>query len=374
MTSVGRRPCAAVGRGRRCPGARRACAPRRAAAPPPRRPAELASTSRALPSARRTARAPGGVARRGEVDVAAVHRDDERRARARARSTASAAGHRVVGVHEVVGELAAQPAQRAGERRRRPRAPGPVAARARRGEERHVAHVEAVERDAPRLGGQGAQDAPGASRRRVARGGTGRCSTSTRTSAPASRAASAWRWAQTPSTGSCGARIELADDRHLHAVATAERARPRRGARTGRPARKARASASAASRGIAAAAAALRVADRRGVDDPDRPAVLAPRRRPSGRRVPSPSAGPRGRAAARRSCRGERRSRGRSPRRSSRARSRPACRRVTGQAACECRRCAGWASFRPVRSAAHRKASRKPRGSATSSSMTSSQS
>ena len=41
----------------------------------------------------------------------------------------------------------------------------------------------------------------------------GRCSTRTRTSAPASRAASAWRCAQTPSTGSCGARVELADDR-----------------------------------------------------------------------------------------------------------------------------------------------------------------
>ena len=38
--------------------------------------------------------------------------------------------------------------------------------------------------------------------RRAAREGTGRCSTSTRTSAPASRAASAWRCAQTPSTGS----------------------------------------------------------------------------------------------------------------------------------------------------------------------------
>ena len=69
-----------------------------------------------------------------------------------------------------------------------------------------------------------------------------------------------------------GARIELADDRHLHRWTASVRTSSRR--TYGRSARNARACACAASRGVAAARRPLRVADRRGVDDPDRPAVL----------------------------------------------------------------------------------------------------
>ncbi len=54
-------------------------------------------------------------------------------------------------VDEVGGEVAAQPAQRERQRRRRPRAPVRVRAPARRGEERHVGDVEAVELGAQRL-------------------------------------------------------------------------------------------------------------------------------------------------------------------------------------------------------------------------------
>src|SRR5437763_11443188 len=43
---------------------------------------------------------------------------------------------------------------------------------------------------------------PSSPRRRTESGGTGRRNASTRTSAPWSRAASAWRWAHTPWTGS----------------------------------------------------------------------------------------------------------------------------------------------------------------------------
>ena len=52
----------------------------------------------------------------------------------------------------------------------------------------------------------------------------------------------------------------------------------------------------------------------------------------------------------------------------------PARRRVTGQAACERSRCAGWAIRSSKRSAQKRNTSRKPAGSTTSSSITSSQS
>ena len=64
----------------------------------------------------------------------------------------------------------------------------------------------------------------------------------------------------------------------------------------------------------------------------------------------------------------------RSRRSSSRARRYPAGGASPSQAACECRRCAGWASVSAKRSQRNRKRSRKPRGSSTSSSTTSSQS
>ena len=64
----------------------------------------------------------------------------------------------------------------------------------------------------------------------------------------------------------------------------------------------------------------------------------------------------------------------RSRRTGSLARRRAGWRRVTAQAACERRRCAGWASVSSNRSARNRNVSRKPRGRRTSSSSTSSQS
>ena len=86
-----------------------------------------------------------------------------------------------------------------------PRLPSGVGALARRRDVGHVGDRQAVARLRARLA-QRARRARARPRRgplaSEARGGTRRCSTSTCTSAPASRAASAWRWAQMPSTGS----------------------------------------------------------------------------------------------------------------------------------------------------------------------------
>ena len=186
----------------------------------------------------------GRIVRRGEVDVAAVDRDHQRRALARAQHRVGRRD-RVVGVHQVVGELPAQPAQGGRQRRRRPGPPRPVAARARRGEEGHVAHVEAVELGAPRLGGQGAH---GARRVAQARGPRGNGPVQHEHAHVGAGVARRQRLAVGPDAEHrvvC-ARIELADDRHLHRWTASVRTSSRR--TYGRSARKARACASAASR------------------------------------------------------------------------------------------------------------------------------
>ena len=112
-------------------------------------PAELASTSRALASARVTAVVAAGAAD-DRQHVAAVDGDDERRAGPRAPHGVT--GRRgVVGVDEVEGEARAAVPQRQRKARRRPRAPAAVGARARRREERDVGDLDAVERGVQRL-------------------------------------------------------------------------------------------------------------------------------------------------------------------------------------------------------------------------------
>ena len=82
--------------------------------------------------------------------VAAVDGDHDRHAGPRAPHRV--AGRRgVVGVDEVEGEAAPQLPQRERQARRRPRAPAAVRARPRRRDERHVGHLDAVERGAERL-------------------------------------------------------------------------------------------------------------------------------------------------------------------------------------------------------------------------------
>ena len=181
--------------GDRCRGARRA----RRRRPSPRTPSAIPSL---LASTRRAAAKTGGTVgqrRDGVEDVAAVDRDDERLGDACA-ADGVAGRDGVVRVHEVE----RRGGQRAAQRRGGPAPPRPVGAPARRGHERRVRDLDAVEDRAARL------VAFARSERRAARGparssasaGTTRCSTTTRTSAPASRAATAWRCAHMPRTGS----------------------------------------------------------------------------------------------------------------------------------------------------------------------------
>ena len=138
-----------------------------------------------------------------------------------------AGGHRVVGVNEL--ELEASGACGAGEPERGscPGAPRVIGARtgratgsARRSppDRRRICLWGSLAKASQRRPGPPAVGGPPGSDPRTSepRGGTSRCSTITRTSAPASRAAIAWRCAHTPSTGSSPARVELGDDDDLH--------------------------------------------------------------------------------------------------------------------------------------------------------------
>ena len=141
-----------------------------------------------------------GVAGVGTEHIAAVHRDDGRDLRAGAAGRV-AGGHGVVGVDEVEGKARPQPRSGPAQGGGGPRPPARVAPRPWRGEVAQVLDRHAVQGRARRLG-QCPPDRVEIATAQAASGGSGRCSTSTRTSAPASRAASAWRWAQMPSTGS----------------------------------------------------------------------------------------------------------------------------------------------------------------------------
>ena len=114
--------------------------------------------------------------------------------------------------------------------------------------------------------------APGASRRRVARGGNG--PVQHEHAHVGAGVARGQRLAVGPDAQHrvvC-ARIELADDRHLHRWTASVRTSSRRTyGRLGEERARLRLGRVA---GVAAARRSLRVADRRGVDDPDRPAVL----------------------------------------------------------------------------------------------------
>ena len=215
--------------------------PRRGRAPPPRA----------------RAAAPGRV-----EHVAAVHRDDQRHARARRGAPRRRRARRCGRGSSSNGNERAAAAARAPSGGRRPRPPARVAALARRRDVGHVgdragrrATCRRGSRSSPRSVARGAAPGPSAS---AARGGTSRCSTSTRTSAPASRAASAWRCAQTPEHRVAAARVELGDDRdpragrvrgaHQRRWVARVRAASRGASGSGRSARNARASATAASR------------------------------------------------------------------------------------------------------------------------------
>ncbi len=146
----------------------------------------------------------GRVASGGVQHVAAVHRDDQRRVHT---CTAHGVGgrYRVVGVDE----------SNANERCRRRSASasagaahapqdcvGALARRGRRTGHRRSAARRASVRAARASARRARRRHPAGPAASEDRGGTRRCSTSTRTSAPAARAASAWRCAQMPSTGS----------------------------------------------------------------------------------------------------------------------------------------------------------------------------
>ena len=260
----------------------------------------------------------------------------------------------VVGVDEVERERAPQPAQRERAASAPPTRPSDaVAARARRGEERHV--VDARARRARRAAAGAAARAARAGRARAARRATG-------------------------PGGAARARARRRRRRARRAPGGAPRRRARgrpRAGSTRRRRRRARLTAPARRQRLGRPAS--RVDVRAAGEEARRPRPRRPRAgrsRRSGagggpawrRRSPSgePGRGRRGRPVGveapahrevrerqqhRRTRRRGSRSPGRSRRSACGGRARPGRRRVTGQAACEANACAGWASARPKRSA-----------------------
>jgi len=113
---------------------------------------------------RRHARRHGRV---GEVEIAAVHGDDERQAASPAEAQRGGArGQRVVSVHGLEGPAAPEALERPGERALGVAVPTRIGALARRSHEAHVLHLETVAALAARLDGDRVQRA--AERARIA--------------------------------------------------------------------------------------------------------------------------------------------------------------------------------------------------------------
>ena len=256
-------------------------------------PSELASDELRGPQRALDDRAAIRPLRRHAEHVAAVDADDHRLAEP---SHGVARGGRVVRVDEIE---RFQRLEHERERRRRPRAPGRVRARPRRRDERRVGHADAVERRAQRLLERRDELAQVARRERRLRrhGPVQHDDLDVRARVPR-RERLAVR--PHPERRVRDARVVLRDDHDPHACSAAVLRHRLAGLRAGHVGAAVQERLGLRDRRVARVGGrdGLQVADGGRVDHADRPARGRPRWRSSGRRDPSPSAGP-GTAGAR---------------------------------------------------------------------------